>query len=818
MSLEDETPTQSTVHPFHEDQDNDQDVLVAKGVTMVILCTVSIIMGIVPMQVAKQLKWNTSGVENPRSMRLVSLLLGFGGGVLFCTTFLHLLPEVKEGLEHLTAEGKLPELSFSLAETLTCAGFFIMYLVEESVHTHLRKKQTRREGSSKDVTKSTNELVENGQTLPNCVSGHSHYSGYMFAAVAAHKFVIAFCIGMELIASNTRRYLSVIYVCTFAVVSPLGIGIGMCLVGGESAAANGIFPVLLQGLASGTLLYVVFFEILQEHRTGLYQYLSILLGFAVMFGLQILTRSTTRFQKIYQIFPYTNKYMEEATMSTVLLVAKIGAMVGLGFGSLLLGMLPLIVGRYRMNHRQKRHRGIFSNSSTCTSTSVSNASSSSVISGSATNSQGLQTSLLLCFGGGVLLFTTFLHLAPEVRVNVERHQTNGQLPTLGTLNLSELLFCAGFFLVYFVEEAVHAALTGKPDSSEALLYRTVSVRRCNNQTGGSTATNTGSTTTVSTITRSTWKEGNDESKDSENESSKRSSRLEHGLDDQRDGKRQDKVLPAIFVLSSSMELSSAQHSAQDTARYRDTNYPGTKHQHEHSHAAMTKNSSVQGLLTVLALSFHAIFEGLAVGLEPSIGSVVYLAAAIATHKLVISFCVGMELYVAGASTRTTLGYLTIFSMVTPIGIAVGLALGHFKNDSENLGPTPTILQGMAAGTLLYVVFFEVLARERANEKSGLLQLTAIIVGFMLMLGLQIANVHSHEVDHHQESDHNHELDSHEHIYPNEMSERILTDKIYRVTESIAETVSNVLSSTMKTSTDTPFRSSSNETALHTNRS
>lgn len=135
--------------------------------------------------------------------------------------------------------------------------------------------------------------------------------------------------------------------------------------------------------------------------------------------------------------------MEEATTSTVLLVAKIGAMIGLGFGSLLLGMLPSIVGRYRMNHRKKQHCGIFSNSST--STSVSNASSASVISGSATSSQGLQTSLLLCFGGGVLLFTTFLHLAPEVRISVERHQTNSQLPTLGTLSLSELLFCAGFF-------------------------------------------------------------------------------------------------------------------------------------------------------------------------------------------------------------------------------------------------------------------------------------------------------------------------------------------------------------------------------------
>ncbi|CAK9797454.1 Zinc transporter ZIP3 [Anthophora plagiata] len=325
----------------HHDDGNMSSVLVAKGVTMIILCIVSICMGILPMQLAKCLKWNTADVENPRSTKLVSVLLGFGGGVLFCTTFLHLLPEVKEGVEHLTEEGKLPEFSFSLAEMFLCTGFFIMYLVEESVHTYLRMRQAdKEESSSKDVSRSTNELVENGKTPSNCVNGHSHYNGhghshhlpaimdeknefiisslrgllivlglsvhelfeglaiglessasyvwYMFAAVAAHKFVIAFCIGVELIASRTRRYLSVIYVCTFAVVSPLGIGIGMMLVGGESAAANGIFPVLLQGLASGTLLYVVFFEILHEHRSGLFQYLSILVGFAVMFGLQII--------------------------------------------------------------------------------------------------------------------------------------------------------------------------------------------------------------------------------------------------------------------------------------------------------------------------------------------------------------------------------------------------------------------------------------------------------------------------------------------------------------------------------------------------
>ena len=51
-----------------------------------------------------------------------------------------------------------------------------------------------------------------------------------------------------------------------------------------------LFFSLSQGLASGTLLFVVFFEILQEHHTGLRQYFSILFGFLVMFCLQMLSK------------------------------------------------------------------------------------------------------------------------------------------------------------------------------------------------------------------------------------------------------------------------------------------------------------------------------------------------------------------------------------------------------------------------------------------------------------------------------------------------------------------------------------------------
>ncbi|XP_071649070.1 uncharacterized protein [Temnothorax longispinosus] len=515
--------------------------------------------------------------------------------------------------------------------------------------------------------------------------------------------------------------------------------------------------------------------------------------------------------------------MEVDKTSNILLMSKIGAMVGLGFGSLALGTLPLMVGRYRIKRRlrEKRRQAISSNhSSTFTSTSTSNASTPIVDSASATNKQGLLTSLLLCFGGGVLLFTTFVHLAPEVRASVENHQSNGQLPDLGTLGLAELLFCSGFFLVYLVEEAVHAVLTGKPESSEALLYRTVSVRRCNNnQTGpsGSSMMSNGSITTVSTTTKSTvWKD-TDDTEDNRHRVNVDRSKLQ--LDDSRDqAGKDDKVLPAIFVLPVALADEGhrvvQKHSDLELAMP-ELGYSVNHHHHHHSHdhhqhGAMMQNTSVQGLLTVLALSFHAIFEGLAVGLEPSISSVVYLAAAIATHKLVISFCVGMELYVAGASTKTTLGYLSIFSMVTPIGIAVGLVLDHFKNDSENLGPTPTILQGMAAGTLLYVVFFEVLARERANEKSGLLQLVAIIIGFALMLGLQIATAHSHSHGHSHDGhnhthtmeeqydhDHDHDHDD-DHDHDRGHKHNVVTGAIDKVTDSIAEALSNAFTSSPST--------------------
>lgn len=62
--------------------------------------------------------------------------LGFGGGVLLCTTFLHLLPEVAETFEELNYT---PDMEIHYAELLMCVGFFVMYFVEECVHVYLHQ-------------------------------------------------------------------------------------------------------------------------------------------------------------------------------------------------------------------------------------------------------------------------------------------------------------------------------------------------------------------------------------------------------------------------------------------------------------------------------------------------------------------------------------------------------------------------------------------------------------------------------------------------------------------------------------------------------
>ncbi|KAG0717926.1 Zinc transporter ZIP1 [Chionoecetes opilio] len=179
-------------------------------------------------------------------------------------------------------------------------------------------------------------------------------------------------------------------------------------------------------------------------------------------------------------------------------------------------------------------------------------------------------------------------------------------------------------------------------------------------------------------------------------------------------------------------------------------HPSGGHGHSHNHLAISRlgskgiASNLRSLLVILALSFHSIFEGLAVGLQERSVDVWYLLGAISAHKFVIAFCMGLELLAGGTSAGLMVIYMVVFALVSPLGVAFGiLVTENLATDTSSHLLTVTILQGLAGGTILYVTFFEVLERERGRPGGRLLKFIFVLLGFSAMASLEAFGGHSH---------------------------------------------------------------------------
>ncbi|KAH8254542.1 hypothetical protein KR032_010700 [Drosophila birchii] len=303
----------------------DQHLIVAKIVAIVVLLLVTLVFCFIPYLLDRFYKWTSRPQSNAREFKVVLCLLNFGGGVLIATTFIHMLPEVVEVVSALQDCRMLVPTPFGLPEVLLCTGFYLMYCIEEIMHFVVRRRQQRQRqlivgvveadgGRPKElvVELEEKEMTKEQPAEPNWLRGlgiivalslHELFGGmaiglemsvstvwFMCGAIAVHKLVLAFCIGMEIMMAHTRWLLAVIYLLVFSVVTPIGVGIGIAV--SESSAANQPSTVsgILQGLACGTLIYVVFFEIVAKNHAGLRVLLSSVVGFILMFGLQIASK------------------------------------------------------------------------------------------------------------------------------------------------------------------------------------------------------------------------------------------------------------------------------------------------------------------------------------------------------------------------------------------------------------------------------------------------------------------------------------------------------------------------------------------------
>lgn len=127
-------------------------------------------------------------------------------------------------------------------------------------------------------------------------------------------------------------------------------------------------------------------------------------------------------------------------------------------------------------------------------------------------------------------------------------------------------------------------------------------------------------------------------------------------------------------------------------------------------------------ILVVTLSVHSVFEGLAIGLQDSVSTLTQLAIAIAIHKAVIAFGVGLPLFeTLGVldKLKTAVFCAMIFCAASPIGCYIGAFITE-KSYEENVGSdiAKAVLQCLATGTFLYVTFMEVIPKEFSHHEHG----------------------------------------------------------------------------------------------------
>jgi len=412
-------------------------------------------------------------------------------------------------------------------------------------------------------------------------------------------------------------------------------------------------------------------------------------------------------------------------------------------------------------------------------------------------------SYLMFFGGGVLLATCLVHMMPEVRENF----TEAKLSDHTSLPVAEIIFVGGFFLIYLLEDIIHgyvhrrrARRNEMKKQQQRELQETggdaVGVQNhgfAYNVTPPSTVASpkemfghhlSGKRTEIPGLTpiprvrsennkmgistidpKFTYVDG-----DWWRENSNSQFNLLHSNPNLsvRSASMYDIPLNGGTTHGSKLNNQFANSTETKSSWVTDN---GHEHSHDHDHSSSGHSHShmpspeedeslaatFRNLLLIVAMSFHGIFEGMAIGLQGTQRDVLVFFLAVSLHECTILFCIGVELISSKTKILRMITYILVVSLVCPIGIAIGIVISENSFDAGSVERALVVgsLQGLAAGTLLYVTFFEIFAAEGRKLKNKYLHILVAVLGFAFMVFLEFVGGHSHSHSHGGGSGHSH---------------------------------------------------------------
>ncbi|XP_075709369.1 zinc transporter ZIP2 [Rhinoderma darwinii] len=256
---------------------------------------------------------------------IICLISSFAAGIFLGACLLHV---VSDALRDISTE--LSYIDYPMGELILSLGFFFVLFIERVVlQISTRSQSINQDGfplpstaTSPDAnypekSEPPSEIVippedPHNHIHPNMyslssfrslilfctLSIHSVFEGLAIGlqskytsalqiaiAVLIHKGIIVFSLSVKLIQNMTTPVWLAIYIVIFSLMSPIGITIGIVVTLKKSAVVT-IVQAILEGISSGTFVYVTFLEILpSELNSGtrpLLRLFFIVVGFTIM--------------------------------------------------------------------------------------------------------------------------------------------------------------------------------------------------------------------------------------------------------------------------------------------------------------------------------------------------------------------------------------------------------------------------------------------------------------------------------------------------------------------------------------------------------
>eukprot|EP01114_Cavostelium_apophysatum_P002556 TRINITY_DN12276_c0_g1_i1.p1 TRINITY_DN12276_c0_g1~~TRINITY_DN12276_c0_g1_i1.p1 ORF type:complete len:320 (-),score=45.16 TRINITY_DN12276_c0_g1_i1:55-1014(-) len=189
------------------------------------------------------------------------------------------------------------------------------------------------------------------------------------------------------------------------------------------------------------------------------------------------------------------------------------------------------------------------------------------------------------------------------------------------------------------------------------------------------------------------------------------------------------------------------------------------HSHAHSHQSQQEAELSRGIkkesqpddasrsnmyMLAVLLSLHSLIEGIALGVEDTMEDTTKVLLAIVGHKIFDAFALGISLVKNNIQSSQLIKLVCLFSLTTPIGIALGITF--LPNPNQNL--LAEVVKGISSGTFIYIALIEVILEEFENPKDRYLKFLLLLVGAFAMTILS-SHGHEHGVHEHVEVQHSH---------------------------------------------------------------